>query len=103
MHEVLLSRPFMSSLGLDLDKHLSDAPVKYHDAEFSRIGFLSEMHPSGELPPSRPSCLAHLFLNPLPQLEATQQVEDIFNPSEAANDAESLSKETGNVDEITGY
>ena len=39
MPEVLLSRPLLVSLGFDLDAHLARVRGKYHDQDFSAVGF----------------------------------------------------------------
>jgi len=39
MPEVLLSRPVLMSIGFNLDEHLSEVRDRYHDADFSHIGF----------------------------------------------------------------
>ena len=45
MPEVLLSRPVLLSIGFDLEKHLATVHDKYHDADFSDIGFRPKQVP----------------------------------------------------------
>ena len=60
MTEVLLSRPILQSLGFDLASHLKAVHHRYHDADFSNIGFLP-----GEVPDARPAGqLASLLAQP---------------------------------------
>ena len=61
MPEVLLSRPLLQSLGFNLDKHLASVRHRFHDTDFSNIGFSPQI-PSDTS--SHPGQLSHLLLQP---------------------------------------
>ena len=64
MDEVILSRPILQTTGFDLDKHLETVREKYHDTDFSHIGFSPAVFDvSKDIPPSIPGRLSQLMLS----------------------------------------
>ena len=64
MKEVLLSRPLLQTLEFDLPSHLSSVRAKFHDADFSNIGFSPEIfdHDKDEAP-AKPGTLASVMMS----------------------------------------
>lgn len=75
MPEVLLSRPLLQAIGFNLDKHLADVRDRYHDVDFSHIGFSQSIQTDGDTETPEPGRLSKLLLTN--QKEEGEQTEPI--------------------------